>query len=57
MAMPSNLKDPAVAKKLFENLQSDLRALSTEGKKKHSNVKEVSTISIIPINASLLINP
>ena len=54
MAMPSNLKDPAVAKKLFENLQSDLRALSTEGKKKHSNVKEVSTIFIIPINASLL---
>ena len=44
MAMPSNLKDPAVAKKLFENLQSDLRALSTEGKKKHANVKEVNLL-------------
>lgn len=42
MAMPSNLKDPSVAKKLFENLQSDLRALSTEAKKKHANVKEAS---------------
>lgn len=42
MAMPSNLKDPAVAKKLFENLQGDLRALSSEGKKKHANVREVS---------------
>ena len=35
------MKDPAVVKKLFENLQSDLRLLSTEGKRKHPNVKEV----------------
>ena len=41
MATAGNMKDPAVAKKLFENLQSDLRVLSTEGKRKHPNVKEV----------------
>ncbi|XP_060551977.1 protein MON2 homolog isoform X2 [Ruditapes philippinarum] len=42
MATGGNMKDPAVAKKLFENLQSDLRLLSTEGKRKHPNVKEAS---------------
>ncbi|KAL4226466.1 hypothetical protein ACF0H5_014449 [Mactra antiquata] len=42
MASGGNMKDPLVAKKLFENLQGDLRLLSTEGKRKHPNVKEVS---------------
>ncbi|XP_052280395.1 protein MON2 homolog isoform X2 [Dreissena polymorpha] len=42
MATAGNMKDPTVAKKLFENLQSDLRLLSTEGKRKHPNVKEAS---------------
>ncbi|XP_052779500.1 protein MON2 homolog isoform X2 [Mya arenaria] len=42
MATAGNMKDPAVAKKLFENLQSDLRLLSTEGKRKYPNVKEAS---------------
>ncbi|KAJ8301798.1 hypothetical protein KUTeg_020785 [Tegillarca granosa] len=35
-------KDPAIAKKLLESLQGDLRTLSAEGKRKHPNVKESS---------------
>jgi len=31
----------AMTKKLFENLQSDLKALSAEARKKHPPVKEV----------------
>ncbi|XP_053377564.1 protein MON2 homolog isoform X3 [Mercenaria mercenaria] len=42
MAAGGNMRDPAVVKKLFENLQSDLRLLSTEGKRKYPNVKESS---------------
>lgn len=41
MATAGNKNDPAAAKKLFENLQNDLRSLSSEAKKKFQNVKEV----------------
>lgn len=33
-----------MAKKLFENLQSDLKQLSAEAKKKHPPVKEVGDV-------------
>ena len=39
MASPG--RDQAVGKKLVENLQGDLRALSAEGKRKFPSVKEV----------------
>ena len=35
-----------MAKKLFENLQSDLKLLSGEAKKKHPPVKEVLVITV-----------
>ncbi|XP_067683321.1 protein MON2 homolog [Haliotis asinina] len=34
--------DPAVAKKLLENLQNDLRTLSSESKRRHPEVKEAA---------------
>ncbi|KAK3101498.1 hypothetical protein FSP39_004044 [Pinctada imbricata] len=40
--MTSPARDPAVGRKLIESLQNDLRALSTEGKRKFPNVKEAS---------------
>ncbi|XP_063438367.1 protein MON2 homolog isoform X1 [Mytilus trossulus] len=40
--MASPIKDQTVAKKLVENLQTDLRGLSAEAKKKHPNIKEIS---------------
>lgn len=46
MATAVNRKDPAVVKKLFENLQNDLRSLSSEAKKKFQNVKEVIMVFI-----------
>jgi hypothetical protein len=39
--MAGAMKSPALSKKLMENLQGDLRALSTEAKRKHPQVKEV----------------
>ncbi|CAG2240516.1 Protein MON2 homolog [Mytilus edulis] len=44
--MASPLKDQTVAKKLVENLQTDLRGLSAEAKKKHPNIKEKNTVEI-----------
>lgn len=44
MASAGYKNDPAVTKKLFENLQNDLRALSSEAKKKFQNVKEVNLL-------------
>lgn len=40
MAGPN--RDVNVAKKLLDNLQTDLRSLSAEAKKKHPNIKETS---------------
>lgn len=40
--MASPRKDPAIAKKLIDNLQTDLRSLSAEAKKKHPTLKEVT---------------
>ena len=34
-------KDDTLARKLVENLQTDLRSLSAEARKKHPNIKEV----------------
>jgi hypothetical protein len=39
--MATTKRDKNVAKKLVENLQTDLRSLSAEAKKKHPNIKEV----------------
>lgn len=47
--MASPIKDQTVAKKLVENLQTDLRGLSAEAKKKHPNIKEVHIYSSITI--------
>ena len=43
----------AMARKLFENLQSDLKSLSAEAKKKHLPVKEVGFLNSISIVYSL----
>ena len=40
--MATTKRDKNVAKKLVENLQTDLRSLSAEAKKKHPNIKEMS---------------
>lgn len=42
--MNQAMKREAVAGKLYENLISDLKSLSSEAKKKHPPVKEVSGI-------------
>lgn len=49
MASPSARE--AMARKLFDNLQSDLKSLSAEAKKKHPPVKEASNIHTILINS------
>lgn len=40
--MASPRKDPAIAKKLVDSLQTDLRSLSAEAKKKHPTLRELS---------------
>lgn len=45
--MATTKRDKNVAKKLVENLQTDLRSLSAEAKKKHPNIKEVQLIACV----------
>lgn len=51
--MASPVKDQTVAKKLVENLQTDLRGLSAEAKKKHPNIKEVHIYSSITMTITV----
>ena len=39
--MDQTYRDPAVCKKLVDNLQTDLRTLSADSKRKYPPVKEV----------------
>ena len=39
--MASAAAQDAIGRRLFDNLQSDLKSLSSEAKKKHPPVKEV----------------